>query len=480
MREHKTGNIGYVFTGKLCTLIVCVLAVLLLVLSAYNYTYAAEYEIGPGAAVIPKNVTMQNVDFSMMKASYWTSFPGADRVRMGSEEIRKLNAKNLADPDCNMYDLPNLPETFDGEKMKISLSGFADPKGLYLGRTPVTADLYENVRRNIRNARVSSNMQTRYGFCVKREIMRDIPYGTPLTDNPEDPEWDQLVLSPINLGDPVTAYVTTADGAYTYVRSTICGGWVPTDSIAICHSREEWEQDLDPEKFIVVTGSEIVTEDSLNNEHSNQCIEMGTVLELCDDPVEKIDYRLSWCNYVVYCPGRGADGYYEKHKMLIPFGSDVSIGYMKFTQKNLIEQAFKYLGKRYGWGGSMNSQDCSSYGREVYQCFGFCLPRNTTWQKAMKVNVTDITGMSYREKSDVFSALPAGSIIQFPGHEMIYLGEKNGKHYSINNVSSMGVDTENGIEVVRPRSVIVNCLEDTKRPNGKTWFDEMTATISVY
>lgn len=442
--------------------------------------YAAEFEIGPGEPRIPDNVTMDNVTYAMMKPEYWTEYPGGKRTLMSAAEINALNEKNLADSDCSMHDLSNLPETFNGVKMRESLAGFTDPKGLYLGTTPVGADLYTRVRNNIRGISVSEQMPTRYGYCIKRTVQRDIPYDTPLTDNPADPEWDQLVLAPVNIGDPVAVYLTTADGAYIYVRTIMCDGWVPSDTIAICHSKEEWEQDLNPENFIVVTGSEVVTEESLNAEHSDLRFEMGTVLELCNDPAEKIDYRMSWCNFVVYCPGRGADGYYEKHRMLIPFSSDVSIGYMKFTVENLIDQAFKYVGKRYGWGGSMNAQDCSSYVREVYKCFGFDLPRNTTWQRNMKVNVTDLTGMTYEEKSRAFSSLPAGSIIQFPGHEMIYLGERNGKHYSINNVSSMAVDTENGLETRRPRSVIVNCLEDTKRPNGKTWFDEMNTMISVY
>ncbi len=83
----------------------------------------------------------------------------------------------------------------------------------------------------------------------------------------------------------------------------------------------------------------------------------------------------------------------------------------------------KCLGDRYGWGGMLDSRDCSSYVREVYLCFGIALPRNTTWQAQIPSRIDNISGLSEEERKQYLDKLPVGSILQIPGHEMIYLGK---------------------------------------------------------
>lgn len=78
---------------------------------------------------------------------------------------------------------------------------------------------------------------------------------------------------------------------------------------------------------------------------------------------------------------------------------DVSVGYLSLTNEEIIKQAFKCLGDRYGWGGMLESRDCSSYIREVYRCFGWILPRNTTGQLQMPVRKIELAGRRCSEKS---------------------------------------------------------------------------------
>ena len=452
---------------------------IILIVTISNTCLASQYIVGPGFNKVPENVRMDNVSLAMMQASYWDEFPGSEKVLMNPAEIEAKNAANFANPDCCMNKLSELPATFDGNKIKASLAGFSNPTGLYVNGKPVPVSYYEGLRANINGARVSAEMPLLYGFCTNRSELKSIPSAVWLSDDKTDPEWDNVVLSAVLIGEPLAVYFSTADGAFTYVKSEICDGWIPTQDIVLCHNKQEWEAAQNPENFIVVTGPEIITEISYDAAHSEVIFEMGTRLELCEEPVQYVDNRMSWCNYVAYYPGRGADGFFEKQKILIPFASDVSVGYMRYTQKNVIDLAFKSIGKRYGWGGSMSAQDCSSFAREVYLCFGFCLPRNTTWQRQMKADITDLSKMNSGEKSRALDGAAQGSIVQFPGHEMIYVGEKNGKHYVVNDVSSLAEDTADGLTKRRVRTVIINSLEDTKRANGKTWFDELNSIITI-
>ncbi|MBQ7581251.1 MAG: C40 family peptidase, partial [Lachnospiraceae bacterium] len=137
------------------------------------------------------------------------------------------------------------------------------------------------------------------------------------------------------------------------------------------------------------------------------------------------------------------------------------------------------LGNRYGWGGSLHAQDCSGYVRQVYLCFGMELARNTTWQAAMPVRRIDLAGLSSEAKSAILREVPAGAILQFPGHEMLYLGAEGDDFYTINDVSSLAmINDETGkLTKMRGRCVVINGLKDTKRVNEKTWFDELTRVI---
>lgn len=80
---------------------------------------------------------------------------------------------------------------------------------------------------------------------------------------------------------------------------------------------------------------------------------------------------------------------------------DVSVGYLSLTNEEIIKQAFKCLGDRYGWGGMLESRDCSSYIREVYRCFGWILPRNTTGQLQMPVRKIELAGRRCSEKKQI-------------------------------------------------------------------------------
>lgn len=441
---------------------------------------AATFEIGPGGDPIPPEMMMDEVDPSMMNASYWSDFPGSSRTVMGYERINALNEDCLNNKDCNMYRLDEINPEYDGVSMRSKLANFSDPQKLFLNGAPVPGSYYQAVRAQIAGAPVNSSMNVGYGICIKRCAMKSLPCAEELADDVTDPEWDQLALAPVLYNEPVVAYITTANGEFTYVKSVHCEGWVPAECIVLCHNKEEWKAASDPENFIIVTGDRIQTENSFNAAHSDLTLEMGNKLELCYDGEQTVDNRMNWYNYVVYAPGRGSDGLYEKQKMLIPGGSDVHIGYLPMTQKNIIDQAYKSLGTRYGWGGSAEAQDCSSFVREVYLCFGLCLPRNTTWQGAINTKKIDLSVMTVEEKKNALSGLPAGTILQFPGHEMLYLGVRNGKFYTINDVSSLGKDTEDGFKKMRVRSVVLNSLGDTKRPNGKTWLEELTKAIVVF
>lgn len=449
----------------------------------YKFGQSGSLSNGPATSMETGTALAPNVESKMCSAEYWIDRThGAEQVLLTEAEIRALNQRIRETSETMMYDLSALPEWFNGRELADQQSGFSSPKGLFLNGQPVPESYYEAIRNNIRRAAVSENMPLRYGFAVNRTEMKAYPYGDFLSDSLTDPEWDNLVNTAVRVNEPLAIYYYTADGKYAFVKNSICSGWVPTADIAVCRDKAEWENARRMDQFLVVTGEKVYLEASaVYPEASEQCLTMGTTLELVSASDEMINNRLPWNSYVVKLPYRNADGSFAQRLALIPANRDVNVGYLPFSTAGILRQAFKCLGNRYGWGGMLNSQDCSGFVGDVYKCFGLEIPRNTTWQAAMPVAKVDMSGMTEQEKDAALKTLLPGTIIQFPGHEMIYLGKVNGRHYTINDVSSLVSPPEGttGDAALRVRSVIVNDLS-TLRKNGHSWLDQITRGIMVW
>lgn len=420
---------------------------------------------------------MNNVNPEMVNSTYWLGDGGKD-VLMSGDQILRFNAACKAVPETNMNDLINLPDTYDGQAVKASLANFENPSKLYLNRKPVPDSYYDAIRSNIEGAKTRADMKVGYGIIINRTVMKTLPYKDFLSDSPDDPEWDNLVNSSALINEPVLCYIKTADGKFTYIKSECCEGWIPTEDVVLCHDKSEWLTATNKENVVVVTGDKIYLEaSSANPTISGKALDMGTILPI-SQALGMVDNRMQWYNYVVLLPSVGKDGLYAANPVIIPMSRDVHAGFLPLTQENIIKQAMKCLGDRYGWGGMLDSRDCSSYVREVYLCFGIALPRNTTWQAKMPSRVDDISGLSEEERKQYLDKLPVGSILQIPGHEMIYLGKSGDDYFTINDVSSIIINNDEGNGVrYRGRGVVINGLIDAKRGNGNSWMQELTNVI---
>lgn len=439
---------------------------------------AEEIELTAKTDNIDSTVKAPNVTSELCSADFWIRKNTApDELILTYSEIERLNKRIMDADGTEMNDLSALSETYNGKSMAAAMAAFESPKNHYLNGEPVEESYYQAIRDNIANADVSEAMDLKYGICVNRTVMKAYPYSDYLSDSQTDPEWDDFVNTAVSVNEPLAVYFTTADGKFALVKSRICSGWVPTEDIAVCADKDEWTNAVNFDNKLVVTGEKVYLEDSADKEFAQKMLTMGTVLELDTEYADRIASRLPWNNYVVKLPARAEDGsFYQKHAM-IPSNRDVNVGYLPYTTENVLKQAFKSLGNRYGWGGMLNSQDCSSYVLEMYKCFGINTPRNTSWQAKMPVEVTSLEGMTDEEKKAVLDTLPSGAILQFPGHEMLYLGEHDGLYYTINDVSSL-VHPDGTGGTIRPRGVVVNDLS-TKRANGTTWLGNLSRAIVV-
>ena len=454
-----------------------IVAVLLAAMMAISIPLTA------GAARIPY---LPDVTPAMSQASYWCT---DERVLMDWEEIQELNGLTIAADGTGMYDLKNQAEFVDGVSLndRIKTSSQADAE-YYLGWTylgteaKATQKDFDVMIKNTRNPKASANQAVLYGVAVHRTTLRAFPSDTPIWDDPKDPDFDYQHLVGLRVNEPIVITSVSADGKYYLAKNICCSGWVPAEDVAICQDKAEWLSawDLAPEDTLVVYGDKVYTEKSNYSPVTSQLLlTMGTTLEIAqvEDPNELVDNRAPYQNHVVWMPIRNEDGSYAKKKTLISEHAKVQVGYLDLSGANIASVALEALGNVYGWGGSLLSEDCSAYVRNIYKCFGLELARNTTWQQAQPMAKVDMTGMCLEERERVMEALPLGSVLFFSGHEMLYLGSENGEDYVVSAVSKIKIPGQSGTQ--RIRSVILNTL-DIQRANGLTWLEALTAANVPY
>ena len=85
----------------------------------------------------------------------------------------------------------------------------------------------------------------------------------------------------------------------------------------------------------------------------------------------QVDGQTTTGNHVIRFPDRARDGQFVGWlPAIVPACDDARVGPLPLTRANIVRQAFKCLGERYGWGGSYNARDCSSFIADIFACFG--------------------------------------------------------------------------------------------------------------
>lgn len=439
-------------------------------------------------------VTASHVTEEMCRPGYWhdknNDFdPDYDRLLMTGDEIRELNARVLAEKDANMHDIINMASEYRADDLRKSLvkSTTTDrTKPLYADGVLISDNqvYYRGLALTIsENGYTDETRENTYSVAVRRTDMKSIPTNEYIGYSANDSD-NEIVSTVLNVNEPfVIRQRTVVDGnTFYWGYSDNCSGWVDGEDLALCKDKDEWLDAwlVDPtaHDFVVVTCNQIVLDPSNFTPYSSEVkLTFATILK--EVPVsqipEKIGERGSWNNYAVYLPTRDENGKYEKKCALIAQHYDVSEGFVDLTRTNLMKLAFGCLGDRYGWGGMLDAMDCSLFTRNVYKCCGLALPRNTSWQQALPGRKIDISKMTDEEKLRAFSKMPAGTLLYFSGHTMIYTGFDGGLAYVISDTGSLS-DSEGEVNVRSMYSVILNPLT-TRRRSGNTWIRDLSAAV---
>ena len=423
----------------------------------------------------------------MCAASYWydKGFFDSDKVLMNTDEIAAVNQAAIDGKGTNVIDLFGIGATYDASKQAKSLANFEIPtRALYIDGQKIDNQAYfGKITEAIKTTGFVDIAPTLFAVCVRQADLKAYPTDDIIGYSAADPD-DEMESCYLCVNEPFAVRQKCEINGKTFYwgYTTNCTGWVNAEKLAICRDREEWldacKTDLNATDFLVVTQDKIITEPSLLAPYMSEVkLTLGTVLKLVpkDEIPAKIGERGTWNNHVVWLPVRDENGMYAKKPALIPQHCSVSIGFLPFTQKNLLDAAFSCLGNRYGWAGMLDAMDCSLYTRIIYRCFGFEIPRNTTWQQLVPNTLISLTGLDDVQREQLIETLPIGALLYFSGHTMMYIGTENKTNYAISALGTV-VDSTGELTVQTVYSVAVNPLT-VRRGNGYSWLHNLTSVV---
>lgn len=369
------------------------------------------------------------VSAQMQNAAFWI-----DRYAAANEIILKGNAISEYNSG-NFQQLPFLnepvaqSETLSGDKIQQWINNLSTPSSSVRydekGKQYQNSD-YDRLKENLNLQHIPNSVTVRFGVTVKRVLMRTWPSARSSFSTATNQRFDYFAETAVYPAEPVAIYHTSADGQWLFAEIYHYRAWIPAEAVAICTSEELTELHAAPNKLII-TGAKIITPDAADRRISGLQLDMGVALPLVDKNEKE---------YIVRYPVRDQSGKLEYAELRLPRSAELSEGYLDYTTEKVLTQAFKFLGEPYGWGGMNDARDCTAFLVDIYRSFGIRLPRNSDQQEQIPGAIS-LEGKSRSERIQILESLRPGSTLYMPGHAMMYLGEYEGRHYIIHDVTSV-------------------------------------------
>ncbi len=386
-----------------------------------------------------------------------------------------------------MVDLSTYPDRVSGEVVADIIQSISKPYDkdhFYRDAGKLTEADYAAYEKSLNLAAIPDTVSVRFALVLQRADMRTWPTEDVIFKSTETIDLDRFQENGLFPAESVVVLHQSHDGLWSFVQSYNYAAWIRKDRIAT-GLREEILQYGSASKYLVVTGSKVVTEsDSRSPAVSELPLDMGVCVPLID-PSERSsvgDRKSTGPCYTVRLPVCDQNGELAFAMALIARDKDVHEGFLPFTRKNIIQQAFKFLGERYGWGHSCDARDCTGLVLEVYKTFGIYLPRNSEQQGHSPIgrNIRFSPHDSTENKLRALARADAGDLIYSPGHVMVYLGTVNDQPYVIHDSAGPGWENDPNTDQEHvPGGVSVAPLRSIRMSREFTYFEKIYAIKTI-
>lgn len=383
----------------------------------------------------------------MRDPAYWlTKMESPDKVVLTLEEIRERNKEyhqRMADPsglDKNMSErfhkeiesrpglLTSLPDFGLMSRPEISaLTQVQIDKGLQYMRSRSFGNIlgieYSSQELDDMENEMSymiDRTQSQSGITVMEAQLRIVPSIKPEyigLSSTGKARWDLWNLDILPIATPVEVLHTSKSGSFLFVLSGRGYGWIPSENIAF-GSKSEIKKFVNSENFIVCTGDKVPFYTDSTSTYGSGWFRMGDLLPRANISNSRL----------VNIPTRQGDGSFQVQEVWLAKDADVSQGYMDYSRKNVVVQAFKLIDNIYDWTGGWYGRNHATVLRDIFNTFGFELPGNgilLSYYPPQSETILPEVGKEAQFNA-ITSHLPFLTLqVSGSGHSQLYLGDYN-------------------------------------------------------
>ena len=413
-----------------------------------------------GAPVLPELGVWQ----AHLEPGYWSAQLADPAAELADRRAIEAQNARLLDQDPTMYRLEQLADRMPGDQVRSLVERLAsfppeverwDVDG---ERVPET--VFDALRGQLALDAIGEQVPVRFGLVVQRADLRAMPTTQRMFSRPGDTDIDRLQESALFPGTPVAVVHANAGGDWLFVLSPRYAAWIEAGAVAT-GSREEVFGYTAASPHRIITGSvEHTVYTPEEPRVSGLQLDMGLRLPLeLDLPPGPVNGQHPYTAHVLRMPVREPDGRLSFAPALLPKRADSSADYLPLTAGNIIDQGFKFLGERYGWGHAYGTRDCSGFVSEVYRSMGLQLPRNTSAQAVSPALEHWRFGEEHGRASRLaaVATLQVGDLVYIPGHVMMVIGHVDGEPWVIHDIHGGSHLDDSG----EPRSLMLNGVSVT-------------------
>lgn len=368
--------------------------------------------LGPAAAA----------DDAERQAEAWAArCRDADRVLLDAAGVAAFN-RRLLDVDASLRDLAALPETLAAAEVAALVGGCSrlpeHPLSRSDGGSPDSAVGPADRDRWIAALDLGSipaQVTPRFALVTRRAALRRFP-TTERVRRPDGPaDIDLFQESAFFPGTPVAAVHATADDRWSFVVGTTYAAWI--DSAALAFTDRDKALDFARRSTLLVTAAQATAVPlAAGPGAAGVVLDMGTALPAGE--AGEAGGRS------VELPVRSAAGTLALAAARAEPADAFAEGPLPASRRQLLRQAFRFLGEPYGWGHDNGARDCSGFVCEVYRSLGLLLPRNTRDQAVSPALDRTLVPRDWPRdrRLAALGRLEPGDLVSMPRHVMMIVG----------------------------------------------------------
>jgi hypothetical protein len=393
--------------------------------------------------------------FEMTTPGFWIGIhPEPDRTVIPASGIPGFN-RSIRFETGMVQDISSYAGTVRGADVSAMLRNdlryLASRKYVRQDGCLADSQFFKGMEESMALSAITSRVNVRFAIVTSYTDQRLLPTGTELYSNIKSIDIDRLQNSSLDIGTPLAVFHSSRDGSWLYAITPLSEGWVKAEHVGFC-SRGDLGLYLESDPFVVTTNikTDLFLDDSLRVHLAYA--RMGSRFPARDTEDESA--------YEIQIPVRNEDGQCAFREAYVA-GGDVSKGYLPYTPRTIILQAFKLLNSPYGWGDKHGEQDCSRFIEEVFSTVGIQLPRNSLQQAKVGRLIASFNNSVTEEKRlSVLSDNSYGgiSILHMNGHIMLFLGCVGGAPYAIHDMRGYAEPTPDGELLMMVNRVVVSSL----------------------